>query len=124
MEQKFLRCEVCGNIVGVVHESGVPLMCCGKKMQQIVPGTKDASKEKHVPVYEIKDNKVYVTVGSVEHPMEEVHYIEWISLQTKQGNQRKKLNPKDKPSVCFSICEGDEVEAVYAYCNLHDLWKA
>ena len=124
MEQKFLRCEVCGNIVGVVHESGVPLMCCGQKMQQIVPGTTDASKEKHVPVYEVKDNKVYVTVGSVEHPMIKEHYIEWISLQTKQGNQRKKLNPGDKPSVCFSICEGDEVEAVYAYCNLHDLWKA
>ena len=65
-----------------------------------------------------------VTVGSVEHPMIPEHYIEWVSLQTKFGNQRKALSPNTKPSVCFSLCEGDEVEAVYAYCNLHSLWKA
>ena len=68
-------------------------------------------------------NKVMVTVGSVEHPMLPEHYIEWVSLQTKQGNQRKALKPGDAPKVCFAICEGDEVEAVYAYCNLHGLWK-
>jgi len=124
MEQKFLKCEKCGNIVAWVYESGVPLMCCGKKMEVIVPGTVEASKEKHIPVYEVKDNKVYVTVGSVEHPMVEEHYIEWVSIQTKYGNQRKALKPNQEPKVCFSICEGDEVEAVYAYCNLHGLWKA
>ena len=109
MEQKFLKCEKCGNIVAAVYESGVPLMCCGKKMEVIVPGSVDASKEKHVPVYEVKDNKVIVTVGSVEHPMIPEHYIEWISLQTKSGNQRKQLKPNHEPKVCFSICEGDEV---------------
>ena len=99
-------------------------MCCGKPMQEIVPGTTDASVEKHVPVYEVKDNKVVVTIGAAAHPMVEEHFIEWVSLQTKQGNQRKVLVPGTEPKVCFSICDGDEVEAVYAYCNLHGLWKA
>ena len=93
-------------------------------MEKIEPGTVEASKEKHIPVYEVKDNKVYVTVGSIDHPMVEEHYIEWVSIQTKYGNQRKALKPNQEPKVCFSICEGDEIEAVYAYCNLHGLWKA
>ena len=122
MEQKFLKCEHCGNIVAVVKESKAPIMCCGKKMEQIIPGSVEASHEKHIPVYEVKDNKVFVTIGSVEHPMVDVHYIEWVSIQTKYGNQRKQLLPNQEPKVCFSICEGDEVEAVYAYCNLHGLW--
>lgn len=124
MKQKFFECEHCGNIIAMVKESGVPVVCCGTKMKEIIPGTVEASKEKHIPVYTVENNKVHVTVGSVEHPMQDVHYIEWISLETKFGNQRKALNPGDKPSVCFSICEGDEVVAVYAYCNLHGLWKA
>lgn len=124
MKQKFLVCERCGNIVAMVKESGVSVVCCGQKMSELVPGTVDASREKHIPVYEVEGNKVKVTVGSVEHPMTEEHYIEWVSLQTKLGNQRKQLAPGSKPTVCFSICEGDEVEAVYAYCNLHSLWRA
>ena len=124
MEQKFYICSHCGKIIALVKESGVPVMCCGEKMKEIIPGTVDASKEKHVPVYTVENNKVKVTVGEVEHPMEEKHYIEWVSLQTKYGNQRKALKPGDKPSVCFALCEGDEVEAVFAYCNLHSLWKA
>lgn len=124
MEQKFLKCEKCGNIVAVVKETRVPIMCCGQKMEQIIPGTVEASKEKHIPVFKIENNKVTVTVGSIEHPMADEHYIEWISIQTKYGNQRKQLNPGQKPKVCFSLCEGDEIEAVYAYCNLHGLWMA
>lgn len=124
MEQKFFICKHCGNIVAMVKESGVPIVCCGEKMQQIIPGTTDAAVEKHVPVYTVKDNKVMVSVGSVAHPMTAEHYIEWVSIQTKFGNQRKGLNPGDEPKVCFSLCEGDEIEAVYAYCNLHSLWKA
>ena len=92
-------------------------------MKEIIPGTVEASKEKHIPVYTIEGNKVLVTVGEVEHPMQEEHYIEWISIQTKYGNQRKTLKPGEEPKKCFTICEGDEVEAVYAYCNLHGLWK-
>ncbi|MBQ6808258.1 MAG: desulfoferrodoxin [Firmicutes bacterium] len=124
MEQKFYICEHCGNIIAKVKDSGVPVVCCGQKMTELIPGTTDASLEKHVPVYEVADGKVVVTVGAVEHPMQPEHYIEWVSLQTKQGNQRKALQPGDAPKVCFSICEGDEVEAVYAYCNLHSLWRA
>lgn len=124
MKQKFFICEKCGNIIAMVKESGAPVSCCGQKMTEIIPGTTDASLEKHVPVYEVNGNKVTVTVGSVLHPMTDEHYIEWVSLQTKYGNQRKQLSPGDAPTVCFSICDGDEVEAVYAYCNLHSLWKA
>ena len=124
MEMKFYICEHCGNMVAMVKDSGAPVMCCGQKMTEIVPGTTDAAVEKHVPVFEVRDNKVYVTVGAAEHPMLPQHYIEWIAVQTKQGNQRKLLQPGDAPEACFALCEGDEVVAVYAYCNLHSLWKA
>jgi len=124
MEQKFYICEHCGNIIAKVKDAGVPVMCCGQKMKELVPGTTDAAIEKHVPVYHVDNNIVTVTVGSVEHPMLPEHYIEWISLQTRQGNQRKVLKPGDKPVASFAMCDGDEVEAVYAYCNLHSLWKA
>ncbi len=124
MKQRFFICEHCGNIIAIVKDSGVPFMCCGQKMKEIIPGTTEASLEKHIPVFTVEGNKVKVKVGSVEHPMTEEHYIEWVSLETKYGNQRKPLHPGDKPEVCFSVCEGDEVVAVYAYCNLHSLWKA
>ena len=124
MDMKFYRCEHCGQIVAIVKGTGVPIMCCGQAMSEIVPGTVDASLEKHVPVYEVNGNKVSVKVGAAEHPMVDEHYIEWIALQTKTGNQRKSLQPGQKPEVCFSICDNDEVVAVYAYCNLHGLWKA
>ncbi|MCR5520916.1 MAG: desulfoferrodoxin [Lachnospiraceae bacterium] len=124
MEQKFYKCEHCGNIIAMVKNTGVPVVCCGEKMKEIVPGTVDASLEKHVPTFEIKNNIVYVTVGAVLHPMEEKHFIEWISIQTSAGNQRKVLTPGSEPKAQFAICEGETVEVVYAYCNLHGLWKA
>lgn len=124
MDQKFYICEHCGNIMAAVKESGVPVKCCGQNMTEIVPGTVEASAEKHIPVWKVEGNKVFVNVGSIDHPMQPEHYIEWVSIQTKQGNQRKQLSPGSAPSVCFSLCEGDEVVAVYAYCNLHSLWKA
>ena len=124
MDMVFYRCPICGQIVAIVKKTGVPLVCCGKPMQEIVPGTTDASVEKHVPVYEVKDGKVSVKIGSVAHPMTEEHYIEWVSLKTKFGNQRKALKSGDAPEVSFLIEKDDEVEAVYAYCNLHSLWKA
>ena len=123
MEQKFYVCEHCGNIVEVVKDAGVPIVCCGQKMTELVAGTTDAAVEKHVPVYEVTDGKVSVKVGEVEHPMVEAHYIEWVSLQTNKGTQMKKLSPEQKPEVVFAICEDETVEAVYAYCNLHGLWK-
>ncbi len=124
MEQKFFICETCGNIIAMVKPSGVPVVCCGKPMKQIVPNTTDAAQEKHVPVWSKEGNLVKVRVGSVAHPMIPAHYIEWVSLQTKAGNQRKALAPEQAPEVTFALTDGDEVEAVYAYCNLHGLWKA
>ena len=124
MEMKFYRCEHCGNIIAMVENKGVPVFCCGQKMTEIVPGTMDASREKHVPVYTVEDSKVYVTVGAAEHPMIPEHYIEWIAIETTSGNQRKKLNPDQPPKAVFALLEGEEVKAVYAYCNLHGLWKA
>ena len=124
MEQRFFVCETCGNIIAMVKPSGVPVMCCGKKMKEIVPNTTDAAQEKHVPVWKQEGNLVKVQVGSTAHPMIPAHYIEWVSLQTKAGNQRKALAPEQAPEVTFALTDGDEVEAVYAYCNLHGLWKA
>ena len=121
---KFYRCPHCGNIVAKVKDSGVPVVCCGQKMEELVPNTGDGAGEKHVPVYEIKDGIVTVRVGSVDHPMIETHLIEWVMLQTKQGNQRKTLKAGDKPEVKFLIAEDDEVVAVLAYCNLHGLYQA
>lgn len=124
MEMKFFKCEICGNIVAMVKESGAPLSCCGQQMTELIPNTSDGAKEKHVPVVTREGNTLKVAVGSVPHPMEDAHYIEWIAVCTKNGNQRKVLNPGDKPELCFCISEDDEVEAVYEYCNIHGLWKA
>lgn len=124
MEMEFYRCVHCGQIIAIVKKTGARVKCCGEFMEKIEPGSVDAAVEKHVPVYEVKDGKVNVTVGSVNHPMAEEHFIEWIAIQTKFGNQRKALTPGSEPKACFSICEDDEVQAVYAYCNLHGLWKA
>lgn len=123
MEQKFYICKHCKQIIAVVKETGAPLVCCGEPMKELIPGTTDAAVEKHVPQFEVKDGKVFVKVGSVEHPMTEAHYIEWISIQTNLGNQRKVLKPTDKPEAVFALLDGEKVEAVYAYCNLHSLWK-
>ena len=124
MEMKFYVCSHCGNIIAYAKNSGVPVVCCGERMQELVPNTTDAAQEKHVPVCTQEGNLVTVEVGSTAHPMLEEHYIEWVGLQTAQGNQRKALNPGDAPKAVFAITEGDTVEAVYAYCNLHGLWKA
>ena len=123
MDVKFFRCRHCGNIIAYVHSSGVQVICCGEPMQELIPNTTDAAQEKHVPVVEVSGNKVTVTVGSVEHPMTPEHYIQWICLQTKEGNQRKELAPGEKPVACFALSEGDEAVAAFEYCNLHGLWK-
>ena len=121
---KFYVCEHCGNMVTFVHASGVPVMCCGQKMTELVPGTVEAAHEKHIPVVEVEGSKVSVKVGSVEHPMMPDHFIQWIALETNQGSQIKYLKPEEKPEAVFALAEGEEVVAVYEYCNLHGLWKA
>ena len=124
MEMKFYRCKKCGQMVAAVIKKGCPIVCCGEPMEEIIAGTTDAAVEKHVPVISQEGNLVTVKVGAVEHPMIPEHYIEWVALQTKQGNQRKALNPGEIPEVKFALVDGDEVVAAYAYCNLHSLWKA
>lgn len=124
MELKFYSCEICGKIIAMVKDTGVPTICCGQPMKEIVPGSVDAAAEKHVPVVCVDGNIVTVEVGSVPHPMAEEHYIEWIVLSTKEGMQRKELNPGDEPKAEFALTDGDEVIGALAYCNLHSLWKS
>ena len=121
---KFYICEHCGNIIEYVKESGVPVMCCGQKMTELVPGTSDGAHEKHVPVVTVDGDKVTVEVGSVEHPMVEEHYIQWILIETKHGSQKVNLAPNMKPRAEFILADGDEFVAAYEYCNLHGLWMA
>ena len=121
---KVFICEHCGNIVEKIRDRGVPVMCCGQPMTELVPGTTYGAAEKHVPAVTVDGNKVSVAVGSVEHPMLEEHYIEWIAVETANGVQRKALKPGEKPAAEFVLADGESVTAVYEYCNLHGLWKA
>ena len=123
MKNRFFICEHCGNIVGLIHDGGVPLMCCGSKMTELVAGAKDGALEKHVPVVKVEDDTVRVNVGSVLHPMGEEHHIAWVYVQTDKGGQRKNLEIGKDPVVKFAVKDETPI-AVYAYCNLHGLWKA
>ena len=122
--KKFFVCKHCGNMIGLLHDSGVPMMCCGEKMVELVPNTTDAAQEKHVPVATVEGNKVVVNVGSVDHPMLDEHWIQWVYLETDKGGHRKVLNPGEKPNVVFALTEDEKPLAVYEYCNLHGLWVA
>lgn len=99
------------------------MICCGQPMTVLNANTVDASVEKHTPVVTVDGNKVIAVVGSVEHPMVDVHYIEWIYVETNKGGQRKALNPGEAPKAEFVMADGEVAKAVYAYCNLHGLWK-
>ena len=120
---KFYRCNVCGKIVAVIKETDSKLICCNEPMSELVAGSIDAAKEKHVPKVEIKDNTVLVSVGEIEHPMTQEHLIEWVMVETENGNLFKKLKAGDKPFVSFSLPENEKAVNVYSYCNLHGLWK-
>ncbi|NVM22608.1 MAG: desulfoferrodoxin [Desulfobacterales bacterium] len=115
------KCEVCGNIVEVLHEAKGELVCCKQPMKLIVEGTVDASKEKHVPVVEKTADGVRIQVGSVVHPMEEKHYIEWIEIIADGKAYRQFLQPGDAPEATFDIA-AEQITA-REYCNLHGLWK-
>lgn len=121
---KFYICNHCKNIIGKIHDSGVPVVCCGEKMAELVPNMTDAATEKHVPVIKVDGTSVTVTIGSTLHPMTEEHLIQWVYLETEEGGQRKNLKAGDKPELTFAITPSDRVKAAYAYCNLHGLWKA
>ena len=119
---KFYRCEHCGNIIIKLHDSGVPVVCCGQPMTELVPGATDGAYEKHVPAVTVDGSVVKVQVGEVEHPMMEEHYIQFIVLETSSGYQIKNLKAGDKPVAEFTLTAGDKAVAVYEYCNLHGLW--
>lgn len=116
------KCEVCGNIVEMLHEGVGQLVCCGKPMKHYEENTVDASKEKHVPVIEKIDGGYRVKVGSVPHPMEDKHYIEWIELIADGRAYREFLKPGQAPEAVFVI-EASKISA-REYCNLHGLWRA
>lgn len=121
---KFYKCAHCGNIVEMVENKGVPIICCGEPMKEIIANTTEAATEKHIPVVVTNGNIVEVTVGSVEHPMTEEHLIQWIVLETNKKTMRQHLSATDAPKATFALTDGEEVVAVYEYCNLHGLWKA
>ena len=120
---KFYIWEHCGNMITFMKNAGVPVMCCGQKMTELVPGTSDGAVEKHVPAVSVEGQKVVVKVGEAEHPMLEAHYIQWIALETESGVQIKNLKPGEKPEAVFLLPEGEKAVAAYEYCNLHGLWK-
>lgn len=121
-ETRFYICKHCGNLIGLIHSSGVPIICCGEEMSELKPNTVDASREKHVPVVAVDGDKVTVRISSVPHPMVEEHYIMWVYLQTGKGGQRKCFKPGDAPEAEFVIID-DKPVAVYEYCNIHGLWS-
>ncbi len=107
----------------MINDAGVPLVCCGEKMAKLEAGVVEASHEKHIPVATVDGDKVTVCVGSVLHPMAEEHNIAWVYLETTAGGHRKNLPVGGEPTVTFTLCD-EKAVAVYAYCNLHGLWKA
>jgi len=130
--QKFFICKHCGNLTGLINNKGVPMMCCGEKMAELVPNTVEASAEKHLPAVNKESatcgcgcecNCLSVQVGSTPHPMEEAHHITFIYVVTEHGGQRKRLGPGIEPKTTFGFVD-DKPMAVYAYCNLHGLWRA
>ena len=118
---KFYRCSHCGNLIGMIHDAGVPMMCCGQKMDALTPNTVEASAEKHLPVVTVDGDTVKVAIGSAAHPMAEEHFIVWVYVQTERGGARKALKPGEASEVSFAM-GGEKAVAVYAYCNLHGLW--
>ena len=119
---QIYRCEVCGNIIEVLHPGVGQLVCCGQPMIPLEEKVKDMGLEKHVPVIEKTGTGIKVKVGSVPHPMEQNHYIEWIELIADDRVYRKFLNPGDKPEAEFQI-KAEEISA-REYCNIHGLWKS
>ena len=119
-EIKYFKCPICGNVIEVVNGDVSLVRCCGKELVELVANTVDAAVEKHVPVYEVEENEIVVKVGDVIHPMEEKHYITFITLVTEDRVIRKDLKPGDEPVVRFPYIPGS---TIYEYCNLHGLWK-
>lgn len=123
MEVKFYKCKHCGNVAVKVVDGGAPLVCCGEEMEALVAGAVDGAVEKHVPVVTVDGQSVHVNIGSVDHPMEEGHYIQFICLVTDASYFIRPLHPGDAPAADFALPEDRSVKAVYELCNIHGLWK-
>ncbi len=121
--QKFFRCKHCGNFIGLINNAGVPMICCGEEMEEVVPNTVEASQEKHIPFITFDGSIMNVQIGSVLHPSTEEHYIDFIYVQTEHGGQRKSIKPGDAPVAEFLFIDDKPIE-VFAYCNIHGLWSA
>lgn len=120
---KFYYCDECKSVVAKLNADGCGPSCCGKGMTELLPGTVEAAHEKHIPVVKEEEGKVFVQVGEVLHPMLDVHFIEWIYLLTDKGGYFHFLKPGDVPQTVFPLLDGEVPLSVYAYCNLHGLWK-
>jgi len=120
--QRFYICEHCGNMIGLIKDEGAPLVCCGDNMTELVPNTVEASAEKHIPAVTVSNGSISVQVGSVPHPMEDTHHIAFVYVETERGGQRKVMKAGEEPKLTFAFSD-DKPVAVYAYCNLHGLWK-
>ena len=120
---KFYRCVHCGNMAALIEDVGVPVVCCGEKMTELVPNSVDAATEKHVPDVTFTGDKLDVKVGITPHPMTDEHHITFVYVATENGGQRKGLKPGMEPKVAFCFAD-DKPHTVFAYCNLHGLWKA
>ena len=122
-EQKFFFCKHCKNLTASLFSSGIPMVCCGEVMKEIIPNSVDAAVEKHKPVVTItSDGNISVNIGEAPHPMIEEHYIEWIFIETSKGGSFKYLKPNEKPFAEFIILPDEQIIKVYSYCNIHGLW--
>ncbi|MEG0409574.1 MAG: desulfoferrodoxin family protein [Erysipelotrichaceae bacterium] len=121
---KLLKCAVCGNVIEMIEDKKVPVMCCGQMMNELVANTSDGASEKHVPVIEIKDDVLFVQVGSVEHPMLPEHFITKIFVEYGDNLSQASLTPGVKPVASFNLNGYKGLVTVYEFCNIHGLWKA
>lgn len=122
METKFYHCKICGNLIMKVHDGGAVPQCCGEEMEELIPNTSDGKNEYHLPVVvQCDDKMVKVKVGHEPHPMTHAHHISFIYIETKHGGQLIHLKEEHPAEITLSMCE--KPTAIYAYCNLHGLWK-
>lgn len=123
MKQKICICKHCGNLAALLQDGGGTLRCCGEEMHRLSAGMTEGSGEKHTPVCTVEGDLVHVKVGATEHPMTQVHHIAWICLESERVVQYAHLEPEGRPQADFALCPGDKMQAVYAYCNQHDIWR-
>lgn len=119
----FLRCNICGNIIGMIHDAGVTPVCCGEEMELLTVNTTDASQEKHVPVARRNGDEIAVNIGDTDHPMTKEHHITWIAVADENQTCRISLEMAGRPKAAFCMKNGGSA-TVYAYCNLHGLWAS